>query len=212
MNKNPILSSALSFLSMVCKPASEELGLWIGDKVRMWRLKNVISIIEKTQNKFTFENNKLQIHPKILGIVFDKGSWEDDSYIQEYWSSLLNSSFSENPSTENSLYFNILSQLSKTEVLLIDYFCRMSKIDFDNPFKIKVTEKGIIIAALDFYTIVGNNDANRLASEIEHLKGLQLLETGFGLASGFFEDNGNQKVGFKMSSLAMNLYYKGHGT
>lgn len=203
-----ISSSVLSFLSKVCKPASEELGFWMADKVRVWRLRNVISILEKTQNKFTFENNKFQIHPKLLGIVFDKGSWEDDPDIQEYWSSLLNSSCSENPSTENSLYFNILSQLSKTEVLMIDFFCGESKIDFDNPFKIKVTDKGIIIPALDFYTIVGSSDANRLAAEIEHLKGLHLVEAGFGLASGFFEDDGSKKVGLKMSSLAMNLYNK----
>ena len=210
MNKNLISSSASSFLSRVCKPVLEELGLWMGDKVRLWRLKNIISIIEKTQRKFTFENDKLQIHPQLLEKVFDKGSWVDDEDIQEYWASLLKTSASEFPTTENSMYFDILSQLTKSEILMIEYFCKESKLDLNNPFQINASKEGVIIDAHEFYKIVGNSDSNRLASEIEHLKGLRLVETGFGLASGFFEDSedGKQKVGLKMSTLAINFYHK----
>ena len=205
-----ITVTLLRFLSKVCKPAVEELKAWGRDTIRVYRFKNTLDILEKTKGKLIFENDKLQIHPQLLEKVFDKGSWVDDEDIQEYWASLLKTSASEFPTTENSMYFDILSQLTKSEILMIEYFCKESKLDLNNPFQINASKEGVIIDAHEFYKIVGNSDSNRLASEIEHLKGLRLVETGLGLASGFFQDSedGKQKVGLKMSTLAINFYHK----
>jgi len=55
-----------------------------------------------------------------------------------------------------------------------------------------------------------HKDVNKLNIEISHLKSLDLIEKGFGLASGFFEEDNILKVGLKMSPLAINLYNKCH--
>ncbi len=37
-----------SFLAATCMPALEEMGLMLRDNVRVWRLKNIVKIVEKS--------------------------------------------------------------------------------------------------------------------------------------------------------------------
>ncbi len=204
------IDTVKKFLEIVCKPAAEEFGFFLSDKVRVWRLSNIIKILEKSNGKLEFIGEKIQlqkIHPKLINRIFEDGSLESDEEIQNYWAGLIASSANEFPTDDNIIYFEILKQLTKTELLLIQYFGKKSQLE-TNEYGIIETKEGIIMNASDFFSIVNSNDKNKLNTEINHLKGLDLIEQGFGLASGFFEKEGVLKIGLKMSPLAINLYNK----
>lgn len=207
------IDTVKSFLEIVCKPAAQEFGFFLSDKIRVWRLENIIKIIEKSSKKFEFDGDKIQlkqIHPKLINRIFEDASLESDETIQNYWASLIASSASDYPIDDNIIYFEILKQLTKTELSLIRYFCENSKIENDK-FGILRVEEGLKIDATTLFEIIGSNDTNKINIEINHLKGLDLIETGFGLASGFFEEEGTLKIGLRMSPLAISLYDKCKG-
>ncbi len=55
------LEGVEGFLKLVCAPALEEVGLLFKDKIRHWRLNNVVNLLKKAQDKFEFIDDKLQI-------------------------------------------------------------------------------------------------------------------------------------------------------
>ena len=68
--------------------------------------------------------------------------------------------------------------------------------------------------ASQFFEIVGSSNIDKLNSEIYHMRGLDLIEQGFGLACGFFYDEKDEneetlRVGLKISPLTLTLYVKG---
>ncbi|MEO6902899.1 MAG: hypothetical protein ABI315_07070 [Bacteroidia bacterium] len=54
--------AAEAVLSRICLPAAEELGLMFRDKVRYWRLNNIINVINKLEGKFRFSRAKININ------------------------------------------------------------------------------------------------------------------------------------------------------
>lgn len=44
-----------AFLRAVCLPGLQELGYMIQDKVRYWRLNNVLRMLEKAKGRLSFE-------------------------------------------------------------------------------------------------------------------------------------------------------------
>lgn len=46
-----------SFLEIVCKPVLEEFGYLLRDKVRQWRLNNIIRTLEKAKGQKGFFSN-----------------------------------------------------------------------------------------------------------------------------------------------------------
>ena len=70
-----------TFLSSVCLPASQEFGLMLQDKVRTWRLNNIIHVLEKTEGKLMFHDEKLQLqaNPKVASSTIDAFSKIDNA-------------------------------------------------------------------------------------------------------------------------------------
>jgi len=219
------IESAQKFLENICSPASEELGLMLRDKVRQWRLNNIIKILNKSSGNFDFENDQLilKAHPRIVSEIMEKGSWQDNEEIQSLWAGLLTSSLdSSGRNDENIIFINILNKLTVRQVRIIKYFAEKSPKKIDSQSQL-TTESGIILDSDIFFRIVECQDIDILSSEIKHLNSLGLVESGFGLACGFFEETkkdpashaaiktGRYCVGLKLSSLALRLYIKGQG-
>ena len=207
--------AAEAILSRICLPVAEEFGLMLQDKVRYWRLKNMVKIIEKTEGKLEFREDKLELkaHPRVVNSILENASWQENEKIQDLWAGLLASSCSKNHiNDDNIIYIEILKQLTPSEAAIINYWSQQSEIEIDDA-GIARPDKGILMSAKEFFQIVNTEDLDKLNSEINHLKGLDLIEEGLGLASGFFYREGNPELqmGLKISPLALNLYVKGHG-
>src|SRR5690554_5788453 len=123
------LESAQKFIENICSPASTELGLFLKDGIRVWRLNNIIRIINKSSGKLGFENDELVLKasPRVVSEIIDKGSWQENDEIQEMWAGLLISSLdTQGTNDENIVYVNLLNQLTIRQVKTINYFAKNS--------------------------------------------------------------------------------------
>jgi len=219
------IESAQKFLENICLPVSKEFGLMLKDQVRMWRLNNIVRIINKSQGRFEFEGDELTLkaNPRVVSELIEKCSWQDQDEIQDLWAGLLNSSISENEHNDSNLIFiSLLNQLTANQARIIKYFAESSKKTKDLNGRL-ATESGIIMSAEEFCEIAKCSDINLLTAEIEHLKSLGLVESGMGLASGFFEETtydkeegktvktGNYNTGLKLSPLSLSLFIRCQG-
>ncbi len=116
------VKSTVRFIEVLCLPAAGEFGLLLRDKVLIWRLNNIVSIVEKTK-KIIHEIDSAKskhAHPRIVIKVIQEGSCVDDSNLQEMWAGLLASSCTEDGTDETNLIFvNVLAQLSSSQAKII---------------------------------------------------------------------------------------------
>ncbi len=99
-------------------PAADECGLYLQDRLRVWRRGNVQKVLELAHEKLEGTEEAKPIEPKLLFKVLEEASLEDDGYLQEKWASLLASA-----STGLKVlpaFVNILSQLSPDEARLLE--------------------------------------------------------------------------------------------
>jgi len=80
------LEAAGAFLSRICLPAAEELGLMLRDKVSNWRAKNALAIVQKAEQKLLNQKGtQCHAHPRLVIATIEHGSWTDDASVQEMW-------------------------------------------------------------------------------------------------------------------------------
>ena len=199
-----------SFLSLVCKPALQEFGLMLSDNVRVWRLNNVIKILEKAKSKLNFEEDKIHIqaNPKVALSILEEGSAVDDDFLQEWWAGLFASSCTEDGKDDQNLVFtNLLKQLSSFEVKLLDYVCRICEKKI-YPNGLIISDSVIKLSVSEIFDITGVDDIYRIDREIDHLSSLSLFTNRMFHTSGF--DLSDEKLIAKLTptALALNLYYR----
>jgi hypothetical protein len=173
---------ANALLSRICLPAAEELGLWYQDKVRHWRLNNLIRIINRSQGKIIFDGSKLQIHPRIMHEIIDNGSWCEDGTLQDMWAGMLASSCSSNnPNDSNLLYVNVLKQLTGVQAIIINHICSICKV-------IHYTEHSLIqgadlhISVDDLIGLTGL-PIEQLDAELDDLRAREIIAEGIVITS-----------------------------
>jgi len=104
------------------------------DKVRYWRLNNIIKIVNKSKEQIDFSNDKLGLtaHPRVVKEIMDNGSWCDDDGLQNMWAGLIASSCEEKESDDGNLLFaNTLKNLTSRQVKILNYICTTCVIYVD---------------------------------------------------------------------------------
>ena len=166
-----------NFLAKICMPAAEEFGLLIKDRIRYWRLNNVIKMIEFSKNKLDFnnDNSNLRVNPRIGIEIIDNASWQDDDTILKMWSGLLVSSTDENGNDDSNLIFiNLLKTLTRIQCRILNYMCENSEVKFDKNGLIHSDSK-IEISIQKLFEITSIRDISRLDREIDHMNSLNLF-------------------------------------
>jgi hypothetical protein len=170
-------------LGNLFKPVTAELGNWMTDGFRTWRLNNISNTLDKYQGKFTFDGEKLQlaVNPRILHEVIEGSSKCDDENLQEMWAGILGASTSEEkPSDENLIYTNALKLLSTTQAKIVKYICTNCSV-VEHPNKL-LSARDLTISLEHMYTITGSNDMTRIDSELDGLSASSLTNGGFTLS------------------------------
>ena len=204
------------FLNAICLPAAVEFGLMLNDKMRYWRLNNIIRMVTKSQGKYTFIDDRLQlkVNPRIGVEIIENASWQDNDVILEMWAGLLASSINENGSDDSNLIFiNILKSLTGAQCSILNYICQNAKVIYDKNGLV-YSESGCELSMEKLYEIANNRDISRLDLEIDHLRSLELLpDTGWlGDGSGFqINQEDFTKITLQPSSLALHLYARANG-
>lgn len=112
-----------AFFGAICMPAAEEFGLFLKDKVAVYRQKNLEKISEKTLEKIEHQNIKLSGHanPILVREVLEEASWCEDEKIQSMWAGLLSVAAGNTAVSDDSLiYTDTLKRLTPFQARLIN--------------------------------------------------------------------------------------------
>ncbi len=199
-----------AFLESTCKPALDELGLMLGDKFRVWRLNNILKILEKSKNKFEFSDGEIQLkaNPKVALTFIESASIEDNEELQELWAGLFASTCDKNKTIdEDIIYINLLKQLTLPEAKILKYMC-------ENAGKFK-RENGVIFSQTisktleELKLITGLNDLTSIEIILNHIHSLRLNERDIGTnPSGFLKNSKDCVTYLTPTYLALKLYMK----
>src|SRR4051812_5198111 len=109
-----VIGGAAAFLSRICLPAAEEFGLLLRDRVRYWRAQNLAAVVAKAERIVTATGvpDDMQAHPRIVSMILEQSSWQDDDGVQELWAGLLAASCEgSDPTDANLVFVQLLSQM-----------------------------------------------------------------------------------------------------
>lgn len=199
------------FLKSVCVPALDEIGLLLRDKVRHWRLNNILTILNKAKGKLHFENEELKIHahPRVALAIIDNGSLCDNEEVQEMWAGLFASSCTKDgQEDENLIFVDLLKQLTNAEARVLKYSSESArKIIYKNGL---ITGDHLTLDCKTLMEISGIHEIHRLDRELDHLRSLELIGSGLG-SGGFSAEDENLVADISPTPLALNLYVKSQG-
>ena len=143
-------------------------------------------------------------HPRLIAATIEQGSWTDDMTVQEMWAGLLASSCSSDGRDESNLIFiSLLSQITGLQVRLLNYACKAVEKSVTSIGLIMPQRKNLRINVLELKHIAGIDDIHRLDRELDHLRGLELIDEGF--------DFVRSDVDITPTALALNLYVRCQG-
>lgn len=198
------------FLKSVCTPALGEIGSMFHDKVRYWRLNNILRILEKAKGRLNFQDDQLQLkaHPRIALSIIENGSVIDDEEVQEMWAGLFASSCTQDGIDDQNLIFvDLLKQMTKAQAKILNYSCENArKIIHPNGL---VTAESLQIDLDTLIRITSVADFHRLDRELDHMRSIELI--GSSLGGGGFSTSDNLIAEVGPTALALNLYLKTHG-
>jgi len=115
----PLVQGFRGLLSLFFKPAAVETGLWLGDRVRIVRERNLENVLSKAKKKLDAAG--IEINPiatKIFLPLVEAASLEDEEEMIERWANLLAAAASGKSVLPS--YIQILSQLSPDEARILD--------------------------------------------------------------------------------------------
>jgi hypothetical protein len=150
-------------------------------------------------------NDRRHAHPRVVGAVIEHGSWADEDAVQSMWAGLLASACTEDGSDQNNLLFiNILSQLTPSEVRLLNHACEHAKKTRSQAGWI-VVEEMLFVPLAQLMEISRQSDVHRLDLELDHLRELGVLR----LDAGFNPNSTNANL--TPSPLGLQLYVRCQG-
>ncbi|SEA44192.1 Abi-alpha family protein [Bizionia paragorgiae] len=198
------------FLQLTCKPALGEVGLLIQDKVRHWRLCNVIRMLEKAQGKLDFNNDTFQLksHPRVGLSIIENSSLIDNEEVQDMWAGLFASSCTESGTDdENLIFIDLLKQLTTAQAQILKYGVENSrKIIYPNGL---VIAEELKIHCDDIFKLTGLNNYHRVDRELDYLRALGLISSYSG---GFDPDSADLVADIHPTYLSLSLYVKSQGS
>jgi hypothetical protein len=204
---------ASALLSKICLPAAEEFGLMLKDKMRYWRVNNIIKIVEKSQGKIGINATDLQltVHPRIVHEVMDSGSWCDDNTLQDMWAGLLTSSCEIcTTSDSNLLFVNSLKQLTSIQAKVINHICsKCCVVVHLNQF---LTATSLTLTFNELSLITGSDNLLQLDAELDNLRANEFIGNSlFGSGGGFSMSDNPITANLRPSAFLLQLYAKSQG-
>ncbi len=95
-----IVSKAMDTIADLARrlagPSADEIGTMLGDRVRVYRLKNWLSVLRKTEKILEAAGLPAKaVPPRLLFPIVESSSLDDDETLQGLWAGLLSSASEE---------------------------------------------------------------------------------------------------------------------
>jgi len=180
------VDKAASFLTLICRPAAEEYGLMLRDKVKIQRQINAVNLVLKAEKKFKSLGMPKHFHanPRLVSRIIEEGSWIDDEGLQEMWAGLLTSSCSANGKDDSNLLFiNYLSQITSLQAKVLNYGCTINPMALNNDGEVwpDIRKAGRIrVSHAEIIDVLKEDNLDRIALEFAYLNKMGLLAFTFG--------------------------------
>jgi hypothetical protein len=98
-------------------PLAEELGMLMADKVKLYRVKNWVNVVQKTERILAKANLPPNaVPPRLFLPICDASSVEEDETLQDLWAGLLASASEKSDSLPPS-FVETLKQLTPNEAI-----------------------------------------------------------------------------------------------
>jgi hypothetical protein len=201
-------NGAGAFLSRICLPAAEELGLLLRDRVSAWRAQNAIEITRRAEKLVcdAADAPLLRAHPRIVAGVIELGSWNDAEEVQQMWAGLLASACdSDGKDDSNLMFLDILSKLTLSQIRLFDHMCRHATKVVTLAGWISAEAFSMSLEELKIVTRI--TDFQRIDLDLDYLRSLGLL---IEMGGGFNQDSTNANM--TPSALALQMFVRCQGS
>jgi hypothetical protein len=209
------VDGASAFLSRICLPAAEELGLAWKDRVHDWRMANTVKIVNRSEEILNAAGGSegMKADPRLVHKIVEEGSWNGDELVQEMWAGLLASACSEEDELNDSnlIFGNLLGALTSLEARILKLACELAR----DRNLIRGEVSGLTYTTgmtlnVDFDALVeavGVNDVERLDRELDHMRTI-------GLIAGGFQPFGYTKpqADLAPTTMALQLYVRASGS
>jgi hypothetical protein len=125
-----IAPEAKKFIEKILGPGAEEIGMMLGDNMRLRRFKNQLRVFERAYKMAHDAGLKPnQVDLKFLVPFLNNASIETDLDMAERWAALLaNTSSSTDASVKNHVFPHLLSQMSQGEAHALEYIQEEGKV------------------------------------------------------------------------------------
>jgi hypothetical protein len=113
--KSGLVDKAADLLHKLAGPMAEEFGAILGDKVRVYRVKNLVATMQRTERILRDAGLPPNaVPPRLLLPMIENSSVEDDAALQEMWAGLLATASQQTDSVSPS-FIETLKQLTPDE-------------------------------------------------------------------------------------------------
>lgn len=197
-----------TFLGKICMPVAEEIGLLLQDKVKVWRASNANKVVNKAKEILEHQGSLdgKTVHPLLAWRIIEHGSFADTDEVQTFWAGLLASSCTILSDDSNQIFIDILSQLTKIQVKIIEYSCTNAKVFLTNHGFLQAEE--LIIDFAKVMEIAADTEIHRVDRELDRMRGLGLFGVYAG-GGGFDATTGLAII--TPSALCLQLYARCQG-
>jgi len=205
-----VAKRVMDILAHICSPAAEELGLLLKDQVHHWRLRNLDSILNVSQERLNdrvADGQAVTAHPRLAYTVVEVGSWVDDEEVQRWWGGLLAASCTEDGRDESNLMFmHLLRDLTTSQARIVKHVCETASKYVFGPHRLIVvpTHESVSLSVEEAFRIAGISDVQQLDRELDHLRALNLIDGGL---DAFYSD-----ADLRPTPLCLHLYVRCQGS
>jgi hypothetical protein len=189
-------------LDKLLGPAAAEVGLSLGDSVKVWRLKRQVRLLQEVKRLLEHTGKDIKpIATRLFFPILDAASIEDDDEMQTRWAALL-----ANEATEIGLvhpsYIDILRQLAPSDTRLLDKVC-----DWCEQHKTHRITTGYSVplseSDLEMDTILKSH-----GNSLENLVRLGLIKSEYEMTDpSFFRDVSDLESWYELSQFALRFVH-----
>jgi Abortive infection alpha len=128
--KSGAMDTIADLTKRLAGPLVDELGMMLGDRMKVYRTKNWVAVVQKTSKILEAAHIPAKaVPPRLFLPILDSCSMESEEALQDLWAGLLGSA-SEDPDAISPSFFETLKQLKPSEARTLSaLFDRVVKIE-----------------------------------------------------------------------------------